>query len=281
MEIFVFSWNIHWGGELPSLPARADIIVVALQECLVPPSSKQLDLLYPGRYHYTMSMVTLHTIVVSRRPLGIRTELLGMGYFGFPNKGALLAYLDHSLCIANVHFVPSPEAQAERMGQLLRTISAMAEHDPATAVLVGDFNFRIVAGADQAVEFLRTYPVFREGAKDFKPTYKYSKGEVDPKRTPSYCDRIFIASKYACDIPKYDSLQHIMDSDHKPVVALLRLDQKSVPSRKPLFTTAMSLKRAKQWTRLCVSVWENRKCILGMLLLLFFLAVFTIGKVGN
>ena len=124
----------------------------------------------------------------------------------------------------------------------------------------GDLNFRIchlqrdeviqklannesILKYDQLNRLRRTGIIFRNYSEmdiHFPPSYKYNLGTDDwddvKNRTPSYCDRVLYKHLPTTRVEpvKYDSIQVIKDSDHKPVWALFNVELKPGTSEIPL-----------------------------------------------
>ncbi|KAI9267122.1 Endonuclease/exonuclease/phosphatase [Helicostylum pulchrum] len=88
----------------------------------------------------------------------------------------------------------------------------------------------------------RTFPMFDEGEITFYPTYKYDPGtnRYDTsikRRTPSWTDRILWkkdrldAKKQSLTLKSYSDCMAMMNSDHKPVRALLELNVRKIDSQ--------------------------------------------------
>ena len=123
----------------------------------------------------------------------------------------------------------------------------------------GDLNFRIDLPRDEVIQKLAnntsileydqlnnlrcTGKIFRNYSEmdiHFPPSYKYNLGTDDwddvKNRTPSYCDRVLYKHLPTTRVEpvKYDSIQVIKDSDHKPVWALFNVELKPGTSEIPL-----------------------------------------------
>lgn len=121
----------------------------------------------------------------------------------------------------NAHLAAHDNQQSSRIDQLNKILAYTNDKELGTVILSGDLNFRMVDGNDQATEFTNNYTMFKEHVINFPPTFKYHRGNpgecYNYKRTPSYCDRIFISSNHTVGFQKYDSLHNVLSSDHKPV----------------------------------------------------------------
>jgi endonuclease/exonuclease/phosphatase family metal-dependent hydrolase len=136
------------------------------------------------------------------------------------------------------------------------TKSRLSQYD--AVVWAGDLNSRLIVSKSQISSVLRAiqsgpaglkqlfrldelecarraglmFANFQEAPVDFLPTYKFvigggSSSEYDvgqmsrKKRVPAWCDRVLFRGPLSCE--KYEYLAAFDQSDHKPVVALLRL----------------------------------------------------------
>lgn len=103
---------------------------------------------------------------------------------------------------------------------------------------------------------------YQEGKITFRPTFKYHQDsrEYNPKRTPSYCDRILYRSKKDKNLTliHYDSVEDYLQSDHHPVIAVFDLDTqiKSV-SKNISSVKLLSPNKAEVDSRF--DVWLNKK----------------------
>lgn len=88
----------------------------------------------------------------------------------------------------------------------------------------------------------RTFPMFEEGHITFAPTYKYDKGTnrydtSEKRRAPSWTDRILWkkerldSNKQSLKLLSYINCMEMMESDHKPVRALIELNVRKIDSR--------------------------------------------------
>jgi hypothetical protein len=119
------------------------------------------------------------------------------------------------------------------------------EHD--FKFIYGDLNFRLagldkeevesrVARGDLAelfkndefVQFKQSNPIgllYTEGEMNFKPTYKYDVGtntyDTSSKaRAPAWCDRILFNDGSGIKAIEVNSIDDIMQSDHKPIYGI-------------------------------------------------------------
>lgn len=76
---------------------------------------------------------------------------------------------------------------------------------------------------DQIKKVKKMYPEFKEAAIRFLPTFKYKGNYLSYLRSPSYCDRILVASLYSVVFKDYYTLQDICSSDHKPVICCFEI----------------------------------------------------------
>lgn len=264
MNIFVMTWNTHGCCKLPKIPYDADMVFISLQECFTLP--KYNHLLSGYSTHFNASLIGLQSILLSKTHLTVQVKKIGMGYLGLPNKGFIAFIINNSILYINAHLIHNDYNQKHRMVQLRKIFTSTYLSHINTIILSGDLNFRIFNGQDQAVEFFKEFPVFKESEISFKPTYKYIKHVLSPSRTPSFCDRILVASKRKVVFDHYNSMENITDSDHKPVYSLFRLcalesnhDLLLVKQRRVVIEEAYA----------CLSqyVWINRRIFLIVLLL--------------
>lgn len=242
-NVFVMTWNTHNFLEIPKVKTDASIIIISLQECF---NFKKYDDLYPQyKFRIKVSLIGLQSIILSKTKLKVKTKKIGIGIFGFPNKGFIACTINDKILYINAHCIPHEHNQSIRMKQIDKILRSSYENIHETIIFSGDFNFRITNKineeggliknikniksfnkrnyinidnmVDQADDFLKMFDVFSEAQITFLPTYKYKKDKLDPRRTPSYCDRIFVASKRMITFEFYGAIQSITSSDHKPV----------------------------------------------------------------
>lgn len=222
MRIFSITWNTHGTKELPALEIAADMVIISLQECYEPPDIGMLRKEF--RYCVSESMFGLQTIILGKSKIEAKTSRIGLGPCGFVNKGFIATKINKSILHVNAHLPAHEHNHEKRLGQL-RTIlefckameMAVGQH-ANTVIISGDLNFRMKDGFDQSADFLRLFPQFKESKIEFQPTYKYKGNVLVSSRTPSYCDRVFVASRHDLVFLKYTSMSHVVASDHKPVV---------------------------------------------------------------
>ena len=193
----------------------------------------------------------------------VKTNRFKAGFGGTTgNKGAVSVSfrLKKSIdfqCL-NVHLDSGEFRNEERMRQLEDILSSQSLLDetntrnknPTAVFVCGDFNFRCdgidgelareFARKDRLEKLKRYDPFltvagnvlkaaeFREMPILFPPTYKYeSSGELNEKRVPSWCDRIFFRLRSGTDLDinplTYLSVPGLNFSDHKPVFATFLL----------------------------------------------------------
>ncbi|KAM0674057.1 Inositol-1 [Gurleya vavrai] len=115
------------------------------------------------------------------------------------------------------------------MSQIKEIFSALYNYfrEIDSIIIAGDFNFRGYKNEDvhdfpndQGTMFLNKYVNFKEPRIVHNATYKYEIGsdQYDDSRNKSWCDRIFVGSKFGVNIMDYGILD-INISDHKPVMA--------------------------------------------------------------
>eukprot|EP00898_Chlorokybus_atmophyticus_P007780 jgi/Chlat1/8002/Chrsp7S07754 len=149
----------------------------------------------------------------------------------------------------------SPPSQEQKgSGATAVPLSGLSECD--TVVWVGDMNYRVQVSYAEALAAIaredlalllrhdqlheekiakRVFQGFVEPPITFPPTYKFDKHNPDrlaydsseKQRVPAWCDRVLIREDISTaarvDVERYDSCMSVLDSDHKPVAALLRL----------------------------------------------------------
>lgn len=115
---------------------------------------------------------------------------------------------------------------------------------------------------------------FSEGKIRFRPTFKFHPDTEDynPKRTPSWCDRILyrVKEKKKIDLLFYDSVDHYIQSDHRPVVAVFDLTTE-IKTITNLASNVHILSAGKTDVDNKLDVWVNKKMkpeIMGFNLLL-------------
>ena len=265
MKIHLITWNMHSTRDTlpPLLTGDADLTIISLQEALSMPAN------FSHSYGYSKeaSVGGLRTIVLSRKPMNVTFTTIGLGPLCFPNKGYIITSVNGGILHVNLHLKPHPENQRTRMKQIRSILGAMAGRDPGTILLSGDFNFRMVNGVDQGREFRSTYDFFYESPIQFPPTYKYRKGILDARRTPSYCDRILVASKATVTWHKYNSMDSVISSDHKPVYAVIDVED-NPQGGKLLAVPALNTSLLERLTSLQDFLW--RKYVTILLLAVFF-----------
>lgn len=285
-KIFSFTWNMHGTNRLPEMPQNADIIMIALQECYAMPSFK---ILFP-EYDVSIaeSLFGLQSIILSRKKLGVRSKKFGLGYLGFPNKGFIAIIIEDSILHINTHLAPFECNQKKRMSQISEIFHSTYEAMIDTVVLSGDMNFRMILNSsgherdsyegidnnssqtiDQAQDFFKVYESFKEAKIYFKPTFKYKGDSFNLKRAPSYCDRIFVSSRFQINFIEYDSMQDILDSDHKPV--FLKFEIKGNRGTKQLLQVVNKNTTIRETSGVVYQgVWHHRMP-LGLLILILLI----------
>eukprot|EP01080_Neovahlkampfia_damariscottae_P009010 gene9010-1109_t len=186
---------------------------------------------------------------------------LGVGALGMGNKGAIGFRFDlHSLsfCFINSHFVCSQSKVLERNQNYEQILNddlfsnlnfKPTGHD--YLFFFGDFNYRINLNRHQTFKNIedgniknllkndqlniekekkKIFIGFEEGVIKFPPTYKFNKNSKEydtskKQRIPSYCDRILVRSIHRkVDISSYKAKMNELTSDHRPVLALMKLN---------------------------------------------------------
>lgn len=216
MKVCVLTWNTHSGTKVPEIDAHADLLIVSLQECYSTPKIK-----CPFKYAMVCSMFGLKTLVASNDKVKVRFFRAGQGVFGFVNKGFIAARIDEKILHINAHLAPHEYNNHVRLLQL-EEIVKFVDKEVQTVILTGDLNFRCWP-YDQADDFKRKYPQFREEKIQFRPTYKYKGASYDLSRAPSYCDRVMVASVFGISFSEYSSLDRVTLSDHKPVICRFKI----------------------------------------------------------
>lgn len=135
-----------------------------------------------------------------------------------------------------------------------KSMPAALEGIPSTAWLEFDpWCAGMVGGMDE----------FVEGEIEFPPTYKYKKGsnDMDNKRLPAWCDRIFykVQRSMVPHLIEYNSCMSLKHtSDHRPVVATIEVHNKSRPSElRSAYSKKMQTAR-KSWFNKSFSVMASR-----------------------
>lgn len=167
--------------------------------------------------------------------------------------------------------------------------------DTKTIVIAGDMNFRvngtkenrellddkefdILKLKDECKEFKMKYEKFTEGDISFEPTYKFVIGsdQYDKKRFPSWCDRVFIASKYEKKSLAYKSLD-VTYSDHRPVYSEYEIDNIIIDDSEILEHKKVSYLHKVILTHLYCFVYEQIYPILVVIIV--FIALLTLKRI--
>lgn len=279
MRIYALTWNTHGHNRLPKIALDADIIFISLQECYARPDTS--GILLKHRICIAESFYGLQTIVLSTKQLAYKVKKIGFGRFGLPNKGFIGICINGSFLHINAHLAPHDYNQELRMRQIRRIFEYTHEESLDTIVLTGDLNFRTLDGHEQSQAFSEAYKNFKEAEIHFKPTYKYDEKEISAKRAPSFCDRVFVASRHDIRFIKYSSMQGVILSDHKPVYLLFELVGKktacrllAVPHKN--HTALQTIGQAYQW------LWIGRRLIiLGLIALYIMYTVCLMAGIKN
>lgn len=257
MNFFVFTWNMHGTAIIPHLPqgaASSDMIILALQECA--PSPSMAERFPEHKFYKEEEMGGLRTIILGRAGFIAKIKKIGLGPLGFINKGFIAVNINDEILHMNAHLAAHPEGQRTRMQQILTMLGACRDERFETIILSGDLNFRMVDGKDQALEFQRTYAAFREDRIAFQPTFKYDGDRLSPRRVPSFCDRVFVASRRDLRFLAYSSVDGILLSDHKPVYC--RFEVSGSPRKCDLLAVRGSSTRGKEiLTKLYRKAWKS------------------------
>ncbi|KAM0681009.1 hypothetical protein GINT2_000792 [Glugoides intestinalis] len=252
MDICAITWNTHGKSFIPGIDSTLSTMIISLQECYTVPEITALKARF--KEVKVSSMYGLKTIIASKKPLKTRFIKLGQGYFGFINKGFIATIINNDIIHVNAHLAAHEWNNKKRISQL-KEMLRLVDSKVNTVILTGDLNFRCVPG-DQAEEFKRQFLDFEEAKINFKPTYKFNKSEYVKSRSPSFCDRVMIASKFATQFIKYYSIEKICESDHKPVVCEFKILNSK--SKEKLFdgdNESMFLRR--KWTALILLLTEK------------------------
>ncbi|KAI5173383.1 hypothetical protein PAEPH01_1933 [Pancytospora epiphaga] len=270
MKIFAYTWNTHGFFQIPAIDTSADLYIVSLQECLSTPSLGKLADLYD--YKSSFSFCGLQTLVFGKADFKCKFTRLALGPLFLPNKGCIASVINASILHINVHLSAHPENQPTRMEQIRMILELIYRPSYETVIFTGDFNFRIVQGKDQSLDFIERYPIFKEGRIDFKPSYKYEGSNLSIKRAPSYCDRIYVFSQRDLSFIRYNSSNEVVSSDHKPVycefkLGFLRDEMKFINIKQSSSIILFYISDIYQW------LWENRRLIISGLfcLIAYFL----------
>ncbi|TIB74442.1 DNase I-like protein [Wallemia mellicola] len=220
--------------------------------------SSSIDPIYSSVSQAAFSNLTL--LIYARPKIlssieGTTTSSVGFGVGNImSNKGAVSTRLTLTngevYTFVNAHLAAHDEF-LERRNQDYRTLVSRLSpsiYDTNHLFVFGDLNYRLKANPDQKIVDLdklsnddqltqemqkgNTMIGLQEGEFfSFLPTYKYHVGTVDGvnnKRTPSWTDRVLYASSStASKTLFYDSFPNITISDHKPVTAIVSLDDDS------------------------------------------------------
>jgi hypothetical protein len=216
MKICTMTWNAHGEPRVPEKMIDADVLVISLQECYKIPQIK-----YFFKYTRVCSMFGIKTIILSNNQINVKFYRIGLGIFGFVNKGFIASRINEKIMHINAHLAPHEYNNHIRLAQLEKIVGFI-DDKIMTVILTGDLNFRGLS-QNQANEFKGKYPEFHEEDIKFKPTYKYKGMELNLNRQPSYCDRIMIASMKKIKVYEYSSLENVALSDHKPVVCVFKI----------------------------------------------------------
>lgn len=233
-----------------------EIIVFCLQE-IAPISSSMFNYLLPYVTPFIEAVPSEYTCIaennvggtglivfsktVAHHEIDITKKNLAFGKGWSSLKGAsliTLGFSDHEfLTFISTHFAAG-EGQKylkERNNNLRYLFTAFELASvPGPIILAGDLNYRTTNGELSTNELTTEIHNFANGEVFWEPkiqfpaTYKYFPSSIDnnlnPKRTPSWCDRILLTDKDAIlEVFNYDSVQRYTDSDHKPVYLHFRI----------------------------------------------------------
>lgn len=222
LTIGALTWNMHNTEILPSMHTVPDLLFISVQESFTAPITPNIHGAYPNVYK--KALWGIRTILFSKKPVNCRFNTRGMGPLNFPNKGYVATVINDDILHINVHLTHSPARQKVRMAQIESILRWEYSPHYSTIIFTGDFNFRIHNNYDQGQDFIREYgPAFKEAKIDFLPTYKFTGNEYNPRRVPSYCDRVFVMTQHDLKFKQYIAMSQITASDHKPVYCLFSL----------------------------------------------------------
>lgn len=127
-----------------------------------------------------------------------------------------------------------------------------------------EFLEQLLAGHDQlraAQRDRRAFEHFAEESITFRPTFKFhpDSREYNPKRAPSWCDRVLYRAKEAKSIQclYYSSVGAYLQSDHRPVIAVFDLETAIRTDRPAPNVRVLATNRATLDGKL--DVWLNKK----------------------
>ncbi|ELA41389.1 uncharacterized protein VICG_01630 [Vittaforma corneae ATCC 50505] len=266
MKICTLTWNTHGGAVIPEIETHADLFIVALQECYDTPRIK-----CHFRYVKMCSMFGLKTLVASNDEVKTQFFRVGQGAFSFVNKGFIATKVNEQILHINAHLAPHEYNNDERLRQLEEIVKFVGS-EIQTVILAGDLNFRCCPH-DQADGFKRRYPQFREEKIHFKPTYKYRQNSYDLSRTPSYCDRVMVASAFRVSFDEYSSLDKITLSDHKPVICRFKVTNDRVVQQVFSGSSSSLIARRMLTAMYVLLIEERRKLLLLTVLILFIIKI--------
>lgn len=268
MIIYSMTWNTHGSTEIPEIFEDADIFIISLQECINPPK-----ITFGFNYTKICSMFGLKTIIYSKNEIKTEFYKIGLGPFGFINKGFIATKIEKNIMHINAHLIAHPQNNQKRLDQLDKIIRFI-DNSIETVILSGDLNFRCDP-TDQCDIFKRKNLQFKEEKISFLPTYKFEISSklndtnltnYDKSRVPSYCDRIMVASLFKIEFYRYVSLKKINLSDHKPVVCIFNISP--VKTQKKLFSVEVNkLKIRRMVTDFYIFLFEEKLKILLIIML--------------
>lgn len=272
----------------------SDVILVSLQEHFTLRSNilKVLSKVLPEhKVLSTSRALGLWSMVLSKKSYDVQTMRIGLGPFGFPNKGACITKIASELVFVSCHLTAHVENNDVRLSQILKIFECTCDEetvrDVKTVIIAGDMNFRVASTKchatysaarqfDQCNDFKKMYPVFREGTVRFGPSYKYvnNTNTLSKSRQPAWCDRIFVSSVYNVTFRRYSSIEDVILSDHKPVMSVFKITSKRSESAALPDVKYRSNRILHGFTWLCCFLYECSEVILGCCIVLALLLLF-------
>ncbi|OMJ75731.1 hypothetical protein SteCoe_25068 [Stentor coeruleus] len=217
---------------------------------------------------FSQSLVGLFTLILvksflSENVYNIKSCNIKLGFKGFAgNKGAICTrfnYINSSICIVNCHLAahkPKIDKRNKQVKDIFRDAAfsigdrhfSIYEHE--FVFFTGDLNYRIHILNDQEIRKAinsKNYQLllhcdqlmsvqnnekilsdFSEASITFPPTYKFKKTTsiYSDDREPSWCERILYRGPV--NISNYNTCFDINQSDHKPILANVKLPIKTI-----------------------------------------------------
>ena len=219
-------------------------------------------------------------------------------YAGLTGKGTIAFKFkmdNESFAFLSAHLSAHDHGNAERISHYKRVIAEDTFFDYSRILTcsfsfyAGDLNFRLIdldkiqlindlnekGKCEKFLESLFAYDQlksaqrdaqafehFEEGKITFRPTFKYhpDSTEYNPKRAPSWCDRILYRTKdnKKCRLLYYNSFEEYIQSDHRPVVAVFDLETTINPISN-LESNVHIISSGKTDVDNKLDVWVNKK----------------------